>query len=183
MARPDPQDLWQYAFSQGAGALGELSGLQSKFAGLNTAGDVQSRFGLGKDTSAIYDPLRRNAASMNQQGLARASARSGGSATPGTSLFDPLEMAYGQQQNQLNSQQAGSDIQQQDFIASILQGAMGSQDQFGLQKSGMQGSMAQGLMGGVNQYMSGQYNQQDPGFSQYLMKLLGMGAQIGAALG
>ena len=173
MPRPDPQDQWQTGFEGASGALRGAQGLQSGFSGINTAGDIRSRYGLGTSTASVYDPLRRNLGASRGSALARASARSGGSATPGSSLFNPIESAFAGQEENLASQQGQSELGQQDFIANLLQSAMGSQDQFNLQKQGLIGSLSQGLMGGSLAKRQADYSQQDPQFMQYLMQLLG----------
>lgn len=181
MARPDPQDLWYQAFGGGQNALQNTQSLQSGFSGINNVGDVQSRFGVSSDTSGIYNPLRRQLAAQRGSAEARVGARAGSSATPEGSLFAPIEQGYQGGLNTLASQEGQSNISQGNFAANLLQGALGSQDQFGLQKNQLAGNLASGLMGSDVNYQNAQYQNRDPQFMSYLMQLLGMGSNVASS--
>ncbi len=181
MPRPDLQDMFYGNIAQEQDLANRLRGSRSAFSGLNTAGDIRSRFGLGGDTSGIYAPLHRALSRNRGDALARASARAGGSASREGSIFAPIESAYGGAEEQLYGAQGQSDLQQQQLVAQLLQGSMGAQDTYGLNQTGMLGSLLGGMNQQIGQHRQLDYQLQDPGFMDYLMQVLGMGSRVGAA--
>ena len=137
---PDIPDIpYEYNFDRSQQELGllgtNLSKQTSPFAGISSAADVRSKFGLGTSAADIYNPLFTRLARGRGGALARASSRAGASATPEASLFAPIEESYAGQEEQLLSEQGKTEEQQREKIADLLYGTLGQQSQFGLQQA------------------------------------------------
>jgi hypothetical protein len=182
--RLDPQDMWQWGWDRSQQNYGDVAGAKSSFAGLNTTGDVRSKFGIPTDTSSIYAPLRRRLATQRGGALSSAATRMrGGTALPESTML-PIEGEFAGAESSLASEEARSNIGQQDFLAQMLQSVLGEQDRFSLGKGGLMSSILGGMQGQVGQKRQQDYQLQDPTFGDYLMQIIGKGADVaGAAAG
>ena len=132
--------------------LKAVLGSQSEFEGINTTGDIGSKFGISSDVSGIYDPQRRNLATSfakRSKDIASASGRSG--MTEFSSL--PAQQDYFQQLNNLGSSEAQSTIGRQDKIAQMLQEILGNRQGFGERKRGAQMSALGAKQGATQGYL------------------------------
>ena len=167
--------------------LNSLKGMNSSYSGINTTGDVMSKFGLksrsAKDVSQYFNPARANLSTQLALANKRTAARMGGTnATPELS-FGGNESNYATARGNLEDTATQTGLQteesDQQNIANILNSIMGKKDTYGLQKTGMQisGQSARGKS--VQDYINSLSNAS--GFDD-LMSLLGTGAGIyGAA--
>lgn len=182
MPRADGMDLMYGFENQGQQALTGLSNLQSSFAGINSADQARSRYGI-KDTAATFDPLFKSLATNRARRMGGSVMRAGRSASPEMS-FSNVENDYESQLQNLLGNKGQADIQQQQFVANLLQGAQGGQDQFGLNKANQMISGSSGMM--RNRLALEQFNREGegPGFWDIAGTILGQGAKVaGSALG
>jgi len=170
----------------GYGALGNsASGLQSAFAGINNSDDVRSRFGI-QDVSAQFDPLKQALGAEKNRSLARTSQRAGNSATAERSLFAPVEQHYANAYSQLLGQEGTANVEQSNFIAQLLQGVLGSQDQFAFNKIGAQGGALAGQAGAIQGDIDNRFRQDEANWQHDQAKggfLDFLGGLVGPALG
>lgn len=182
MPRPDGMDLMYGFEQQGQNALTGLGNLQSSFAGINSAQDARSRYGI-KDTSTMFDPLFKSLASNRARRMQGGVMRAGRSASPEMS-FSNIESDYENSLQNLLGNKEQADWQQQQFVANLLGNAQGANNQFGLQKYTGMGNLASGLFN--NRLGLEQFNREGEGPSGWDIAgmVLGTGAKVaGAALG
>lgn len=172
-----------YSFeNQGQSALNGLDELKSSFSGINNASDVRSKYGI-KSTAASFAPMYKMLSANKAKGMQGAQFRSGRSASPEMS-FSGEEGNYQNGLNSLFAQQEQADTGQQSMVAQLLQSALSGNNQFGLQKAGLQGQMSSQLMG--NRLNMEQFNRQGEGPKPWdiISSILGAAAPIaGAAAG
>jgi hypothetical protein len=181
MPRTDPMDIEQWAFDRQQEDYGDVSGMKSAFAGLSTPGDVKSKFGLTSNVSSIYAPLRRRLATQRGSALSSAATRMrGGTALPESTML-PIEGQFAGAEAGLESSEAQSQIGQEDFTAQLMRSIMGEQDQFGLQKAGLQSNIAAGVGAGADRKRQADYSQRDPTLADYLMQIVGPAANVWGA--
>ena len=182
--RLDPQDMWQWGWDRSQENYADVAGTKDAFAGITGVGDVRSKFGIPTDTSSIYAPLRRRLATQRGGALSSAATRiRGGTALPESTML-PIEGQFAGAESSLASSEAQSDIGQQDLVAQMLQSILGQKNQFALGKGGLMGSVLGGMQGQVGQKRQQDYQLQDPTFMDYMMQIIGKGADVaGAAAG
>ena len=179
MARADGMDLMYSFEDQGQKALSGLSGLESSFAGINTANDVQNRYGL-KKTEDVYAPLFKMLEAQKAKRMRGATLRAGRSASPGMTFSDIEYDSENSFQNLLSGK-AQSDVDQQKFVASLLGNAQAGNNQFGLNKFGQMGQQASSLFN--NRLNLEQFNRagEAPGFGDIAMSIFGAAAPVAGA--
>lgn len=182
MPRPDPQDRLLSFENQGQNALSDLSKMTSSFSGLNTAGDVRSRYGIA-DSKTMFAPLYQRLAGNRARRMQGAATRAGRSASP-EMTFSNVEADYENSLQGLMGDEARSDQEQQRFVASLLGNAQGARDSFGLNRTRGMSDMASGLARNRLNWAQFDREGEGPGFWDIAGSILGTGAQVaGSYLG
>jgi hypothetical protein len=130
--RPDTMDLMYQGLGQGNQAYQGLSGLNSQFAGINTAKDVQSQYGL-TDIQKQFAPLFKMLSNQNANERRAAQFRVGRSASP-EMTFSNLGQNAELGMTDLLGKQGQAQIGREDFIANLLGQAKNANNAFGLNK-------------------------------------------------
>lgn len=147
-----------------------FAGAKSSFGGLNTIGDVRTRFGLSDaDIAKEFDPLRQALQAKKGRAMSDASARLGRTAQP--------EKTFSQIESSALDAGAGIDAEQSKrknetimMAARLLQDSLAQQDQFGSNQIAMLSQLLGQRFGVANQGAMRQL--QEPGTGDYLLSAL-----------
>lgn len=171
MPRPDGMDVMLGAEQEQQGALSDLKNLESGFSGINNAGDVRSRFGV-TSTKSTFAPLYQRLANRKRSNMRGAALRMGRNVSPGMSFSD-VDQSSEDSLLGLMGQEGSAEQEQQRFVAGLLQNAIGSKDQFGLNKATTRGNMASSIFG--NRLNLEQFNRagEGPGLMDIIGSVLG----------
>lgn len=171
----DFTDIYGYQ-EQGQNALNQLAGMESGFKGLNTTRQVRSKFGI-TDPSQMFTPLFQNLATNRARQLAGAGMRAGRSASP-EMTFSNIEEGYGNALSSLLGEKARSSQEQERFVAGLLGQSLGSQDEFGLRKTGQMGNMANQLAQTGIGLKQAEYATREPSLFDILSTILAGGVDV-----
>lgn len=174
-------NLGEDVLNAGENSLTKLMSLRSGYEGINTANDVNSKFGLSK-TSDIFTPLKRALASQASGNRRAAAFRSGRSASPGMT-FSSIDESYSNALAQLLGQEGQNKQSMEQFRAGLLDKSIGSKDSFNLNQSVSSGNLATGLAGArLNQAGLKDQLESSPGFMDFVGTLLGAASNPVAAM-
>jgi hypothetical protein len=154
--------------------------MQSAFSGLNNSMDVRKAYGL---SDPDFSPFKKQLGVNRDVATQRAIGLAGRSATPGMTASG-IETAYAGQLQNLLGQEGQAKTGMDQFVANLLQGAKGSQDQFGLSQMGMMGNMDNAMIQQWLQKMGLDLSNQSPDALAYIGTLLGgASAPLSALIG
>jgi hypothetical protein len=156
-----------------------LSGMESSFAGVNNAKDAEKKFGVSRNLSSVYAPLRGILGGQSARRKRAASFMGGRSSVPGMTNSG-ADAQENEQLMQLLSSQASGEVSQGNLIAQLLQGSLGARDSFNVNRASTAGGLFSNAASG--QMQAEQMDaQNDVGLMDFLGAFLGPAAQIGAA--
>lgn len=138
----DPMQQNAWAIQSGQNYATQLGGLQNPFAGITDADSAAKKFGLRRDVSSLFSPVRSALKTQFGQNRGRALSSAATRMGSGTAIpeatFSGLEGELAGAENAAMTDLAQSEttaqLGQEDRIAQILYGAMGQGGQFDLNK-------------------------------------------------
>jgi len=156
----------------------QLADLPYSGAGVKTLEDLKRSYGIGPSRIGdIFGAKRRNLANRRGQALSSASARLGTRVATPESIFTPIEGEFAGAFGELEAQEAGAEVGQENFLTQLLNSVRQGENQFQLGKQGLQ------LSALGQQFQQDYYEQNQPGWLDDLLSGIGVGAQGAGALG
>ena len=143
---------------KGGQYLNDIQGMKSIYGGINSIGDVNSRFGITPVTEAsvqrTFNPARTNLATRNAQARSSAAARMGGSNASPELTFGNVDAAFAPQYSNLenNAAQTGlqAQTQSQQFGANFLNNIFGSREDFNKWQTSARGKALQDYLSNLS---------------------------------
>ena len=138
--------------------LNDIQGMKSIYGGINSIGDVNSRFGITPVTEAsvqrTFNPARTNLATRNAQARSSAAARMGGSNASPELTFGNVDAAFAPQYSNLESNAAQTGLQaqtqSQQFGANFLNNIFGSREDFNKWQTSARGKALQDYLSNLS---------------------------------
>jgi hypothetical protein len=188
-ATPSFEDIFRLYGHGMQNIAGDVQDIQNPFLGTTSPADVEKTYGMRRDVSGVFDPLRaslkRSFASNRSRALSSAATRMGGSTAMPEATFLPIEgqfgAAEGQALGELASQEGGAQLQQENRMADFLRNILGQGSQMEFQRAGTGANVLQNMLGGSQQYSLTQDQLAGPDFLDYLMEFLGAASRPAAA--
>lgn len=147
------------------GALGNqytaVHGYQSPYDSIKNRNDLMSTFGLQDSVSSMFDPARTNLRNQLGQSRSAAANRMGGRSANPEMQFGGIEQGYASALGGLESQASQAQLQQNNYIAQLLNSVFGNQQQGFYSKQGLLGqNLGQqgGMMSSGRQFQFDQEN-------------------------
>jgi hypothetical protein len=157
--------------------LSKLANTGSTTAGINTVGDVQSKFGIDPNlTGNIFGARKRALLGDRSRALRSASSRMSGRVANPEVVFSGVESDFAGQMGNLEASQGAAEMGQQQSLMSTLLNILNGNNAFNMSKMGMESS----VLGQKKQ--EDQYNEQKPGALDDIMSVLAGGTGVLKAL-
>lgn len=156
-----------------ADIIQQLADMKSSTAGITDRGSLENTFGIQPNlVGNIFGGRQRQLASSRARALSSASERmSTRNASPETT-FGNIESGYANAQSELQSQQGQAQLSQDQYLTNLLYNIFNGNNQFALNKTGMQNQ----ALGGLQQQR--QWEASQPGMLDDIMSLVGGAATI-----
>lgn len=178
--RADNYDQYASHLRNRQALLGDLGRRQSAFSGVRGAGDVRRMYGL---SDPDFGAQKKQLGIQRDRAVQSALTQAGRSATPGMSASG-VESSYAGSLQGLLGQEASEKSGMDRYVAQLLQGALGAQDEFGLRKSGMEANLIGQDVNDQMQRMQFDREGESPDFLSYLGAVMpGLGSILGGPIG
>jgi hypothetical protein len=187
---PSAEDVYRLFghVTQQAGT--DVYGLDNPFLKTQTLPDIEKTYGIRRDVSGVFNPMRtgmRQAlATGRAKAMSSAATRQGyGTASPEAGML-PIEgqfaQAQGQAESGLNAAQGQAQLGQENFAGGFLKDILQLGPEMEMKKKALASQIMQSMMSGTQGFQGFQRGGESPTFSDYFMAILGAASQAAPAL-